>query len=304
MKFTGHLSIAAAERKWEERSNPALAYIRMKQEHGDILIDIETVKALLQNNRTLLSRYIAVESTGAEYLTMVKRDVLNAAQKWATEKGFPAKTINGGSIGKALTALGYPNVTVNKKINSTTPLKAWSDIFIDLATSDLGSGPAAFHENPSIPPPSLSRTDKITLGSGAFTNHAQFLEHYNIEEDRDRTHYLSTNPLGNTEENAVSVDFREPLPSATEGGVKITLEDGKLIVSQLLGLGYHLDPDSGVNIDRKYYKIGIHGIHSLTADKREKLEHILAKENFKPYNPGTTGTLWYVRPLARTSEGA
>jgi len=83
----------------------------------------------------------------------------------------------------------------------------------------------------------------------------------------------------------------------------ITEEDGKLIIDQLLNLGYHIDPNSGPDISRRYYKIGVLGLGSIPADKREKLENVMAKENFELHNQGTLGTLWYKRPLAKTSKG-
>jgi len=83
----------------------------------------------------------------------------------------------------------------------------------------------------------------------------------------------------------------------------MTEKEGKLIIDQLLNLGYHIDPNSGPDISRRYYKIGVLGHRSLPADKREKLENIMAKENFELHNQGTLGTLWYKRPLASTSNG-
>jgi len=83
----------------------------------------------------------------------------------------------------------------------------------------------------------------------------------------------------------------------------ITEEDGKLITDQLLSLGYHLDPDTGPNIDRKYFKIGVLRLRSLPADMREKLESIMRQEGFALFNSGGLGIFWYVRPLARDTGG-
>jgi len=83
----------------------------------------------------------------------------------------------------------------------------------------------------------------------------------------------------------------------------MTEKEGKLFVEQLLGLGYHIDPDTGPNIDRKYFKIGVVGMRSLSADQRGKLEHILDQEHFKLFNSGGLGIFWYVRPLARDTGG-
>jgi len=85
----------------------------------------------------------------------------------------------------------------------------------------------------------------------------------------------------------------------------ITEKDGKLIVDQLLGLGYHLDPDTGPNIDRKYFKIGVVGMRSLSADQRGKLENIMEQEHFKLFNSGGLGIFWFTRPLVDvTKEGS
>jgi len=77
----------------------------------------------------------------------------------------------------------------------------------------------------------------------------------------------------------------------------ITEEDGKLIITQLLNLGYNVDPDSGLTFDRNYFKIGILGLRSLPPDKQEKLEHIMEQEHFELFNTGVFGILWFTRPL-------
>jgi phage/plasmid-associated DNA primase len=77
----------------------------------------------------------------------------------------------------------------------------------------------------------------------------------------------------------------------------ITENEGKLIIKQLLNLGYHLDLDSGPNIDRKYFKIGVLGLRSLPPDKQEKLEHVMQQEGFVLSNTGVFGIWWFSRPL-------
>jgi len=85
----------------------------------------------------------------------------------------------------------------------------------------------------------------------------------------------------------------------------ITLQDGKLIIDQLLNLGYHIDPVSGPDINQIYFKIGVLGIRSLPSDKREKLEYIMQQEHFSLFNSGSMGIFWYIRPLIDgTKEGA
>jgi putative DNA primase/helicase len=104
----------------------------------------------------------------------------------------------------------------------------------------------------------------------------------------------------------LTADPVKPSP-AIETGVEqppITEENGKRIISHLLGLGYHIDPDSGRNIDRKYYKIGVLGLRSLSADMRGKLENIMVQEHFKLFNSGGLGIWWFTRPLVDvTKEG-
>jgi len=112
---------------------------------------------------------------------------------------------------------------------------------------------------------------------------------------------LKTHDPGHTAELTA-----DPLKSNAQSETQpITEKDGKLIADQLLGLGYHLDPDTGPNIDRKYYKIGVPRLRSLPSDKREKLEYIMQQEHFTLFNSGSMGIFWYIRPLIDgTKEGA
>jgi len=221
MKFTGHLSIADAEKKWTERSNPALTYIQMKHEDGEIYTDVEDVKALLQDNPTLVFRYITTDKgDGTEYLTMVKTDVISAARKWASERGFPAKTIDGTSLGKALVSLGYSNETVNKRINKTTFLRAWKGIFINISegTSDghvtghvTSDGHVTGHENHPPQPQNQSNTEENKLcDGGRFLRSVSFSKNEIIKEDLENTRHINSKILENTEENPVTGDFGHP----------------------------------------------------------------------------------------------
>jgi len=371
MKFTGHLNLAEAEAKWQERSNPALSFLQAKHTNGDILNDTEDVKAVL--DLTLLSRYITTEKDGTEYLTMVKQDVVNAAQQWAVKRGFPAKTINGGSLGKALVSLGFPNETVNKRINATTFLKAWKNIFIDLRDEidSIHVTGVTGRETPPSRPQTQSNADENRLcDGGRFLRSVSFSKNKIREEDRENIRHLNSKTLGNTEENPVTGDSGHPsrdrhttsgaydsessadiaqtnIQSETGNDVSsftlengstnmdlknspkmrdsehvavstanplnsgvqsqeysITEENGRMIIDQLLSLGYHIDPDSGRNIDRKYYKIGVLGLRSLSADMRGKLENIMHQEGFTLSNSGSMGIFWYIRPLIDgTKEG-
>jgi len=165
MKFTGHLSVADAEKKWQERSNPAKSYLTMKNESGDILTDVDAVRERLNDDFERQKRYITRESSGEEYLTMVKQDVVTDAVKWASDKGFPAKAIHAGSLGAALLSMGFPNQTVSKKINKDTILKAWRDIYIHIDHGEV-TDQVIDPKRSSLPHENQSRIDEMNLGNG------------------------------------------------------------------------------------------------------------------------------------------
>ena len=149
LKFTGQLSISEAEKKWEERSNPAPSYLRSKKEAGQIYLDVEEVTSLLKEGSEQFKRYLTEDGKDAQgrqsyYLTMVKNDVIADAVRWASLRGFPAKTVHGKSLGSALSMLGLPNETVSKKVGKGTILKAWKNIYIDVSgplVTDEGGDP-------------------------------------------------------------------------------------------------------------------------------------------------------------------
>ncbi len=130
MKFTGQMNINEAKTIWEERSNPALAYLRLRHEAGDILKDVEDAKMILQDAGKDPQRYIVVSKNGQEVLVTPKQEVIVDAANWATKKGFPAKAIHAASLGKALNTLGYQNFAVNKKVGNAESVKAWNDMLI------------------------------------------------------------------------------------------------------------------------------------------------------------------------------
>jgi len=209
MKFTGHLSIADAERKWVERSNPALTYVQMKHEEGEIYTDVEDVKALLQDDTASLSRYITTEKDGIEHLNMIKQDVIDAARKWATDLGLPAKTIDSGTLGRALTSLGYQNHTVSKKINKTTILRAWEDVFINISKDSGygGYGQVTGRETLPLPPKTPSNSSGNEFGyGGRFQRSVSFSKNEIIKEDRKNIRNQNSKTLGNTEKNPVTPD--------------------------------------------------------------------------------------------------
>jgi len=110
-------------------------------------------------------------------------------------------------------------------------------------------------------------------------------------------------------ENLTIDPVKPDVQSENEGNegkqTPIKLEDGKLIIDQLLNLGYHIDPNSGPDINQIYFKIGVLRIRSLPSDKREKLENIMHQEHFTLFSSGSMGIFWYIRPLIDgTKEGA
>lgn len=224
MKFTGQLSLAEAEQKWEERSNPAKSYIKLKAEAGDIYTDVDVVKEILASDKESESRYITRESSGEEYLTMLKADVINDAVNWAVSKGFPAKTIHGGTLGSALTSMGFRNQSVSKKVSKGTVLKAWRDIFIRLYSREV-TRQVTDQQNPPLPPANQSMTNEMQSGNGSPLQPLHARAHARMRENIGGVRYQTTETLDNTEEKQVTGTFwdplPEPLPADQRNGVKL-----------------------------------------------------------------------------------
>jgi len=83
----------------------------------------------------------------------------------------------------------------------------------------------------------------------------------------------------------------------------ITLEDGKLIIDQLLNLGYHIDPVSGPDINMKFFVIHIAGFSSLSSETKDNLLFVMAKEHFTMVSDGSRSVA-FARPLASASDSA
>lgn len=131
MRFTNQLGNKEAKKLWEERSNPALAYLRRRDDAGEIITDIESAKSVLAEAHRSESMYITNGNDNSEeYIDTPKQEVINDAIKWATQNGFPVKNINAGALGKAINSLGYQNITVNKKLGKGVIIKAWKDLMI------------------------------------------------------------------------------------------------------------------------------------------------------------------------------
>ena len=132
MKFTGQLTTNEAAKQWEQFSNPALSFLKLKMEAGLIFTDIENARAEIMRCRLDINHYITHEKNmdGDEYLTTIKQPVIMESIKWAKDKGFPAKHVDAKTLGAALTTMEYSNITCTKKIAKGVTVKAWKDIGI------------------------------------------------------------------------------------------------------------------------------------------------------------------------------
>lgn len=100
---------------------------------------------------------------------------------------------------------------------------------------------------------------------------------------------VSGNPLKSYVQNENSVD----------GEDSITLENGEMIKDQLFKLEYLISPDSGPDIFRNYYKIGILGMDRLPVKKKQQLEGFFQTERFTNQHTGAMGITWFSRPLKK-----
>ncbi len=132
MKFTGQLTTGEAAKQWEQFSNPALSFLKLKEETGFIFTDVESARAEIMRRGLDINQYITHENTlsGNEYLTTIKQPVITEGIGWAKVKGFPAKHVNAKTMGAALTTMEYNNITCTKKIAKGVTVKAWKDIVI------------------------------------------------------------------------------------------------------------------------------------------------------------------------------
>jgi len=230
MKFTSQLSISDAEQKWQERSNPAMSYLKAKDASGEILTDVEDVKVILASEPEKVQRYITRDKDdGEEHLTMVKADVIAAAVKWANQRGFPGRTINAKTVGSALESLGYSNLSVSKRITKGTVLRAWKDIFIDLSSDvsqdvtdvTVGSDPPKiavthFSSEKHGPTEICNGSDPHSLTNlqKDKNNTIDEKNENNMRDDNRKTSVTdSCFALGNAVENPVTGENRHPLPN-------------------------------------------------------------------------------------------
>ena len=226
LKFTGQLSISEAEKKWEERSNPAASYLKSKNEAGKIYSGVEEVKSLLKEGSEQFKRYLTEDGKDDQgrqsyYLTMVKNDVIADAVRWASLRGFPAKTISGKSIGSALSMLGLPNETVSKKVGKGTILKAWKNIYIDVSdplVTDEGGDP----ENDRYRQKTLTTKDNMSTVTDDFPFPDHVLRDLKGERrNKDKSVTESADALKIREKSEVTGEKKgsvtEPLPNDPRG---------------------------------------------------------------------------------------
>ena len=319
MKFTAQLSLADAEMKWEERSNPAAAYIKMKDSAGEITTDAEDARVTLMEagvDSASMGRYFNSEDDG-EHVITIKQDIVPDAIKWATAMGFPAKNINAGTVGKALIQHGYPNVTINKKVGKGIFVKAWRDILIHVngSLTDRREEPLTRKVQSNI------ALDGFVDGNDSYSAHARARE---IQEgigddnrqqnsfglgkseeksltDKSGATVNTVNDSANTEPSKPLAIRETPIPDAIPDGISTTLADGNDIMGQLLTLNYHVIPnDSGPSIDGKFFKIAV--TKPADAENHDRLLRQLNASGFKLANTGAIGPLIFTAPLR--SDGA
>ena len=136
------------------------------------------------------------------------------------------------------------------------------------------------------------------------------LENKHLEEPKPVAN-LTGDPLrvdnvnsNNSQSSLINTSFRSGKGEYGQPSMKfeaqfpITIEAGDLIKEQLIP-EYIIDPNSGPDMNRRFYKLGIHGVAKLSEDGRNKLFGTMEREHFKLYSDGAFGILWYVRPLKR-----
>ena len=129
-KFTAQPSIEDAEAEYNRRSNPNLAYLQELSEKGLIFTDPEELSTFVSENsidQELV--YKEDKKTGTRHFVSIKKYIEKDAKQWAREHKLQPDLIDTLKLGKALAKLDYPDITTEKRIESTK-LKAWIDVFI------------------------------------------------------------------------------------------------------------------------------------------------------------------------------
>jgi hypothetical protein len=162
-----------------------------------------------------------------------------------------------------------------------TPGTESNNITSNAYNSESPTGPL----NSSLKSENENNVSSITLETGS-TN----MDLKNSPKMRDSDHVAESN--ANPEKSGVR---SEKYP--------ISEKEGKLIIDQLLNLGYHIDPNSGPDINQKFFVIRIAGFNSLSSDMKEKLLFIMAKEHFTMATGGYHSVA-FARSLASASDNA
>lgn len=129
-KFTAQPSIEDAEAEYNRRSNPNLAYLQELSDKGLIFTDPEELSTFITENsidQELV--YKEDKKTGTRHFVSIKKYIEKDAKQWARERKLQPDLIDTLKLGKALAKLDYPDITTEKRIESTK-LKAWLDVFI------------------------------------------------------------------------------------------------------------------------------------------------------------------------------
>lgn len=184
-----------------------MTFLQLKQESGLIFTDVEDAKMEMSRRGIDLKAYLAHENESRdEYLTTVKQTVIQEANKWAFSKGFPTKAINASTMGRSITQLGYQNLTVNKKLSSSTNIKAWRDICI-LPFDEDESGRYRIDEKPPIPQKTPQELSGESKGIGYPPIPAHVRAHAHEERNRKASDAESRSSSENTASNLVSGDY-------------------------------------------------------------------------------------------------
>jgi len=342
MKFTEQLNIEDAKKVWEERSNPALAYLRLRNDAGDILTDIEDAKAAIREAGKDQGRYVTVaKDKFEESLVTPKQEVITDAVKWATDKGFPTKGINAGALGKALNALGYPNLTVNKKVGNTVPVKAWNEILITTWNPVAVTVAVTVADSEKHPLPQKTQTGNGGDSWGSTNSPITPLSAHGSDsiEHRDTAATPEGSSLGNSEKNAVSGKNDQPLPqtatdnadsqaepvksdaqssdakngisdtvtvSPSENGTfrpngSMTLKEAVELRKHLVDLGFHPDP-RGCNESIDHKTYHIELAGPSDSERLSQIEAIMSDAHFTKVKEKTIGMIAFEISLRRDQE--
>lgn len=95
-------------------------------------------------------------------------------------------------------------------------------------------------------------------------------------------------------------DMGNTISNLTDGTPSISFEAGETIREQLLSLGFLVDPNSGKDINERYYKLGIMNVKRLPEEKLKQLSTVMEREHFQRFTTGNeTAITWFTRSLKK-----